>query len=146
MKYAGDKLEVISLACGLVGGNALEHATSTPESLAVLISQNLKHKNSYQSLRFLEELNGKVPFVHLHDVTAAHIFCMENPALLTARFLCASAFLKSSEIANLLQKCQPNVEIDPEYVRIINQNFISSSLSLYIYLYICILCWSSAGS
>lgn len=118
MKYGGsDKLEVISLACGLVGGNVLQHvAISTPESLAVLISQSLKHGNRYISLRFLEELNGKVPIVHLHDVTAAHIFCMENSALHTHRFLCASAFLKSSEIANLLQKCQPDVKIDHEYV------------------------------
>lgn len=114
LKYNGEKLEVVTLACGLVGGDSLMKSTF-PSSIVPLLSQFLKDKLNYQILRFLEELNGKIPIVHVQDVTSAHIFCMENSAI-NGRFLCASAFLKSFEIATLLQTCHPEIKIDDEFI------------------------------
>lgn len=95
LKYNGDKLKVVSLVTGLVGGDPVQSTMSS--SMKVLLSQIFRDKGQYQVLRFLEELCGKIPIVHLQDVNQAHIFCMENSAL-NGRFLCASAFLKSSDI------------------------------------------------
>lgn len=104
---------MVSLACGLVGGDAIQ--SNIPESVAVLIAQYLNDKNRYEVLRFLEELNGKLPILHLQDVTSAHIFCMENSEI-KGRFLCASAFLKSSEIANFLEKFHQETKIEDGFI------------------------------
>lgn len=107
----GKKLEVASLVCGLVGGYTLQ--SSIAESMRALISQITKDKTRYQTLRFLEEVIGKVPIVHIEDVMAAHIFCVENAGS-TGRFLCASDLLKSAELATLIQSCWPDITIPDE--------------------------------
>ncbi|KAI5647149.1 hypothetical protein M9H77_33154 [Catharanthus roseus] len=113
LKYNTENLQVVSLACGLVGGDAIQ--SNIPESVAVLIAQYLNDKNRYEVLRFLEELNGKLPILHLQDVTSAHIFSMENSEI-KGRFLCASAFLKSSEIANFLEKFHQETKIEDGFI------------------------------
>lgn len=101
LKYNGEKLKVVSLAIGVVGGETVQSTMSS--STKVLSSQILRDKGFYRVLRFLEELSGKIPIVHVQDVNEALIFCMENSAL-NGRFLCASAFLKSSQIPASVQK------------------------------------------
>nr|WET52732.1 oxidoreductase 3 [Callicarpa americana] len=111
--YNGKGIEVVSLACGLVGGDTLQSFMSG--STTVLTSQALNDGSRYKVLRVLEELLSKVPIVHIQDVTEAHIFSMENSAI-NGRFLCASAFLKSAEMASLIQKLHPDIIILPEYI------------------------------
>lgn len=99
---------MVSLACGLVGGGTVQSTMS--ESLAMTISQGLNDIMRYKVLRFLEELLGKVPIVHIKDVIEAHIFSMENSNI-NGRFLCASDFLKSAEIASIIKRCEPEIHI-----------------------------------
>lgn len=110
LSYDGE-IEVVSLVCGLVGGETI--LSSIPESTGVLMSQVTKNKRRYQTLRFLEELLGKVPILHVGDVCDAHIFCMETPSI-KGRFLCASAYLSSAEIASHYRKNCPDMEIPDE--------------------------------
>ncbi|KAL5572075.1 hypothetical protein UlMin_021672 [Ulmus minor] len=84
----GGGLEVVTLVCGLVGGDTL--LSFTP-------------------------LNGKIPIVHIQDVCEAHIFCMENPSL-KGRFLCASSFISSIEIAAYYQENYPKFHVEKEYL------------------------------
>ncbi|CAN6568295.1 unnamed protein product [Malus baccata var. baccata] len=113
LKHTSGDLEVVSIACGLVGGDTL--LTAMPESMGVLISQITKDSRRYQTLRFLEELLGKVPIVHIEDVCEAHILCMEKPSI-NGRFLCVSAYLSSAEIASHWEKNYPGLRIAEEFV------------------------------
>lgn len=108
-KNAG--LEVVTLACGLVGGDAL--LLFTPLSVAVFLCQLTSSAIEYQSLRFLEELLGKIPIIHIDDVCDAHIFCIENPSI-NGRFLCASSSVSSAEIASYYQQRYPKLQVKPE--------------------------------
>lgn len=111
LSYNGRGIQVVSLVCGLVGGDTVQSSMS--ESMGALISQALNDKSRYKVLRFLEELLGKVPILHIQDSTEAHIFSMENSHI-NGRFLCASDFLRSAEIGNLIQKRRPNISIPQE--------------------------------
>ncbi|CAN6710831.1 unnamed protein product [Malus baccata var. baccata] len=116
LSYGNQKnggLEVVTLACGLVGGDALLPFTSS--SVAVFISQLTNSATEYQLLRFLEELVGKIPIVHIDDVCDAHIFCMEKPSI-SGRFLCASSYVSSAEIATYYQQNYPIFQVKPEYL------------------------------
>ncbi|TYK17664.1 vestitone reductase-like [Cucumis melo var. makuwa] len=91
------KLEVVTLACGLIAGDTLH--PSPAATTTVTFSQFIDESEPFKLLRFLEELDGKVPLVHIDDVCEAHIFCMEQTSI-HGRFLCATSFLSSPEIAN----------------------------------------------
>ncbi|CAH9097222.1 unnamed protein product [Cuscuta europaea] len=107
-------IQVVSLVTGAVGGRETLQSWM-PESLGLFVSQVTNDKKRYEGLRFLEELVGKVPIVHLEDVTAAHIFCMENPEI-NGRFLCANSYLKSAEIASFYQHHFPAITIPQEFI------------------------------
>lgn len=109
----GDLELVVSITCGLVGGDTL--LPTLAESVGVLTSQVTNNKARYQVLRFLEELLGKVPIVHIKDVCEAHILCMEKPSI-TGRFLCATAHLSSAEIASHWKKYHPEINIGVLFV------------------------------
>ncbi|XP_061353004.1 NADPH HC-toxin reductase 2-like isoform X2 [Gastrolobium bilobum] len=109
----GDGLEVVSLACGLVGGETL--LSYTPLSVAVLISQVKDNEATYMALKFLEELDGKIPIVHVDDVCEAHIFCAENPSI-KGRFLVASSYTSSADIANCYFQTYPEFHLKKKYL------------------------------
>ncbi|KAK3026575.1 hypothetical protein RJ639_041595 [Escallonia herrerae] len=109
----GGELEVVTLPCGLVGGDT--YLSYTPTSVSVILSQITDSANEYQSLKFLEELLGKVPLVHVEDVCEAHVFCM-NERSITGRFLCASSYVSSAEIANHYHKNYPEFHVKQEYL------------------------------
>ncbi|KAL6575654.1 hypothetical protein OROHE_001031 [Orobanche hederae] len=113
LSYNGKGIHVVSLACGLVGGDTIQ--TFMSESMGLLISQATHDGVRYKILSILEDLLAKVPIVHIHDVTEAHIFSMENSDI-NGRFLCASDFLRSAEIASLIQKCQHDISIPQEFI------------------------------
>ncbi|GJY64009.1 anthocyanidin reductase ((2S)-flavan-3-ol-forming)-like protein [Tanacetum coccineum] len=99
-----NELEVVTLCCGLVGGGILRSG-----SPSVFISQISSDMMQYQPLRYLEELLGKVPIVHIDDVCRAHIFCAETPSV-NGRFLCASSFVSTGEMAKYYQKSFPQLK------------------------------------
>lgn len=107
----GDRLEVVTLDVGLVGGETL--LSYTPLTVAMYISQLTNSKYLYQALRFTEDLLGKVPMVHIDDVCEAHIFCMENPSI-NGRFCCASSYVSSAQIANYYQQNYPEFHVKQE--------------------------------
>ncbi|XVE77259.1 hypothetical protein DITRI_Ditri13aG0047800 [Diplodiscus trichospermus] len=126
LRYDG-KLEVVSLVCGLVGGETL--LSSMPGSVGVLISQPTKNKMCYYALRYMEELMGKVPILHIEDVCNAHIFCMETPSI-RGRFLCASAYLSTAEIASHYRKNYRDIEIPDEFVEKMEREIVWGSTKL----------------
>lgn len=102
------ELEVVTLACGLVGGDTF--LPLMPESPKDIVSQIIDYPFGYQALRFLEELLGKIPLVHIDDVIDAHIFSMGNDSL-TGRFLCVSDYVSSAEIASYWRKIRPQINV-----------------------------------
>lgn len=109
--YNNDGLEVVTLACGVVGGDAL--LSQTPNSVSALISQLTDNPYYYQLIRALEEMLGKVPIIHVDDVCETHIFCMEKPSI-HGRFLCSSSYISLAEITEYYQRNYPQYHIKPE--------------------------------
>ncbi|XP_042495861.1 putative anthocyanidin reductase [Macadamia integrifolia] len=103
-----NKLEFVSLVCGLVGGDTV--LPYIPTSFAMLMSQPLNDPISYGTLEFLQELLGKVPIVHIDDVCEAHVFCMDQRSL-QGRFLFTSDFLTTKEIADYFCRYHPEISI-----------------------------------
>jgi nucleoside-diphosphate-sugar epimerase len=100
-EYDNGRLEVVTLACGLVGGETLlPHISSSSETMVSLLTGNSFFLNA---LKFLQELLGSIPLVHIEDVCRAHIFCMEKPSM-KGRFLCAATNPTIREIAIYLQE------------------------------------------
>ncbi|KAH7839762.1 hypothetical protein Vadar_008476 [Vaccinium darrowii] len=107
------KLEVVSLPCGLVGGdNTL--LSKLPLSVNAFLSQITGNLSLYDSLRFLQELLGSIPLVHIDDVCEAHIFCMEKESL-RGRFLCTAVDTNVQEIASYYQENYPLFKISYEF-------------------------------
>nr|XP_043622312.1 putative anthocyanidin reductase [Erigeron canadensis] len=116
VKANDHELEIVTLTCGLVGGASyLPHLAG---SVLTLLSQVLNNAASYNNaLRHMEELLGKIPIVHIDDVWRAHIFCAETPSV-QGRFLCARAYISSSEIAKYYQETYPQYcHFNQEYLR-----------------------------
>uniref|UniRef100_A0A7N0UCM3 NAD-dependent epimerase/dehydratase domain-containing protein n=1 Tax=Kalanchoe fedtschenkoi TaxID=63787 RepID=A0A7N0UCM3_KALFE len=102
------EIEVVSLTTGLVGGDTI--LGYAPDCMKTLLSQVTGEEVYYRMLRFIEELVGKIPIVHVEDVINAHIYCMENPSI-TGRFLCANGYLKTAEIADYWARHYPSIRI-----------------------------------
>ncbi|TXG63002.1 hypothetical protein EZV62_009996 [Acer yangbiense] len=107
------EVEMVTLPLGVVGGDTFQ--SYTPLSVALFISLLTNGEFTYQALRFLEELVGKLPIVHIDDVCEAHIFCMEQPSI-RGRFLCANSYVSSSEIADYYRKNYPEHHVKQEYL------------------------------
>ncbi|KAJ9539305.1 hypothetical protein OSB04_032038 [Centaurea solstitialis] len=107
------KLEVVTLSCGMVGGRG--HLPYVTGSVMTLISQVINNATQYQLLRYIEELLGKIPIVHVEDVCRAHIFCAETP-LVNGRFLCSSSYVTSAEMAKYYQENYPQFHLNQEYL------------------------------
>lgn len=106
-------LEVVSLACGLVGGNSC--LSYTPLSVVVFLSLITNDINAYQSLKFLEDFLGKVPIVHIEDVCEALIFSLEAPSM-NGRFLCSSSYVAIAEMADYYKRNYPAFHVEQEYL------------------------------
>ncbi|KAI4355204.1 hypothetical protein L6164_003998 [Bauhinia variegata] len=109
----GGGLEVVTLACGLVGGETL--LSSLPLSVQLFISPLKDNELAFYSVRFLEELLGKVPIVHIGDVCEAHIFCIEKPSI-SGRFLVASSYVSSADFANYCLQTYPDSRVKQKYL------------------------------
>uniref|UniRef100_A0A2P2JUS7 Vestitone reductase-like isoform X1 n=1 Tax=Rhizophora mucronata TaxID=61149 RepID=A0A2P2JUS7_RHIMU len=106
------KLEVVTLACGLVGGETL--LSSVPMSVQAILSQVTGNPFGYEALRYIEELLGSVPLVHIDDVCEAHVFAMEKPSM-KGRFLCAVTSPTVREMANYYEENYSDIKIDAKF-------------------------------
>ncbi|KAL5096681.1 hypothetical protein RYX36_001008 [Vicia faba] len=118
MRYGKDenesgRLKVVSLDIGLVGGDALLSYMSA--SVAVLISQVKDNEALHQSLKFVEDICGKIPLVHVDDVCEAHIFCAENPSI-NGKILLANSYVSSVEITNYYRQNYPKFKLKEKYL------------------------------
>ncbi|CAK8530525.1 unnamed protein product [Lathyrus sativus] len=106
-------IEVVSLAVGLVGGDAI--LNYIPTSVATLIAQVKDDEAMHQSLKFVEDICGKIPLVHVDDVCEAHIFCAEDPSI-NGRFLLANSYVSSVEIAKYYLQNYPEFNLKEKYL------------------------------
>jgi nucleoside-diphosphate-sugar epimerase len=110
-EYDNGSLEVVTLACGLVGGETvLPYVPSSSEAILSLLTGNLFFLNA---LTFLQEFLGSIPLVHIEDVCRAHIFCMEKPSM-QGRFLCAATNPTIRDFAIYFQEKFPEYQIAKE--------------------------------
>uniref|UniRef100_A0A7N0V686 NAD-dependent epimerase/dehydratase domain-containing protein n=1 Tax=Kalanchoe fedtschenkoi TaxID=63787 RepID=A0A7N0V686_KALFE len=107
-------LEVVSLACGLVGGDTL--LPYAPFTMQVILSPLTGNPGLYNGLAFMQEVVGSIPLVHIDDVCEAHIFCMERESM-KGRFICAVGDPTIGDIANHYQQNFPQAKIAQESVR-----------------------------
>ncbi|KAG8363270.1 hypothetical protein BUALT_Bualt19G0004700 [Buddleja alternifolia] len=107
------KMEVVTLACGLVGGENL--IPNLSGSVITFLAQLTNDEFTLNSLKFLEELLAKIPIVHIDDVCDAHIFCMKQSSM-NGRFLCANAYISTAEIAGYYKKNYPEFSIRKEHL------------------------------
>ncbi|KAL3370532.1 hypothetical protein AABB24_007535 [Solanum stoloniferum] len=114
LNFGKDGFEVVSLGFGLVGGTTL--VSNISRSMANMLSVVTDDEIYYNQLKFIEEVDGKVPIIHIEDVCEAHIFSMENNDSMNGRFLCASAFVSSAEIASYYQQNYPEFHINQKYL------------------------------
>lgn len=105
------KLEVVTLPCGLVGGDTL--LSFVPLSVEVMFSQLICKLPTFKGLQLMEELLGSIPILHIEDICDAHIFCMEKPSM-RGRFLCAAANPTIREMATYFRRNYPQFEITEE--------------------------------
>ena len=110
---SGDELQVASLACGLVGGGTLQNQVSG--SMGAVLSQLTGSLFHYEGLKFLQELLGTIPLIHVDDVCEAHIFCIEKPTM-KGRFLCSAVNATIIEIADFYRENYPKFKITEEYI------------------------------
>lgn len=113
LRYNG-AIEIVSIALGLVGGSTIR--PSLPVSLRALIAQATNDRAQYRMLRILEEVNGKVPVVHIEDACEAHIFCITQQHSISGRFLCASDYVKTADIARHIRESFPEIQIPEEFI------------------------------
>ncbi|GMI95549.1 hypothetical protein like AT4G27250 [Hibiscus trionum] len=109
----GKPLEVVTLACGLVGGDTL--LPYVPLSVEVMFSQLIGKRQTFEGLEFMEEVMGSVPILHIEDVCDAHIFCMEKPSM-RGRFLCAAANPTIREMAMYFRQNYSQYQISKEFM------------------------------
>lgn len=111
MSYETGGLEVVSLALGVVCGDTL--LSHTHGSILIAISQLMKNEVNYTILRYVEELLGRIPLVHTDDVCEAIVFCMEQSSM-SGRFLCASSYVSTAEMADYYHRNFPEFGVKQE--------------------------------
>ncbi|KAF8664166.1 hypothetical protein HU200_054914 [Digitaria exilis] len=83
--------EVVTLACGLVGGDTIQPYLGLLSSISMIVAPLTGHAVYHNTLLFLQSLMGSVPLSHVEDVCEAHVFCMDQPSM-AGRFLCAAGY------------------------------------------------------
>lgn len=100
--------EVVTLPCGLVAGDTV--LSHVPETLDCTVAPVTKKEPYFMLPMILQRLLGSVPLVHVDDVCAAHIFCMEQPSLM-GRFLCAAAYPTVHDVLDHYGSKYPHIDL-----------------------------------
>ncbi|KAL6841702.1 hypothetical protein ACP4OV_028214 [Aristida adscensionis] len=115
---AGDDraFEVVTLVCGLVGGDTL--LPYVPDSVQVVVSPLTGAEPWLGGLRFMQAFLGAVPLLHVDDACEAHAFCMDPPSL-AGRFLCAAAHPNLRDIVGHYRRRHP--ELNPPIKEVVGE-------------------------
>lgn len=81
--------EVVTLACGLVGGETIQPVLWS--SIPIIVAPLTGNEAYHNAFKFMQALLGSVPLVHIEDACEAHLFCMDRPAM-AGRFLCSAGY------------------------------------------------------
>uniref|UniRef100_A0ACD6A6N2 Uncharacterized protein n=1 Tax=Avena sativa TaxID=4498 RepID=A0ACD6A6N2_AVESA len=100
--------EVVTLPCGLVAGDTV--LGNVPETMESVVAPVTGREPYFMLPRILQRLLGSVPLVHVDDVCAAHIFCMEQPSL-SGRFLCAAAYPTVHDVLDHYGSKYPHLDL-----------------------------------
>ncbi|XP_073128539.1 NADPH HC-toxin reductase 1-like [Henckelia pumila] len=119
LSFDNGEMEVVTLACGLVGGETL--MPHTPESVKAILGLLVDDGFAYRALKFLENLLAKVPLAHIEDITNALVFCM-NEHSMNGRFLCANGYVSTADMALYCQKKYPEFSIKKEHLECLNRD------------------------
>ncbi|OEL35479.1 Anthocyanidin reductase [Dichanthelium oligosanthes] len=106
-------LEVVTLTCGLVGGDTIQPYLCS--SIPVIVSPLTGHAVHHNSLLFMQALLGSVPVAHVEDVCEAHAFCMDQPSM-AGRFLCAAGYPNMRDLLDRFVSKYPEIKIQLEQV------------------------------
>ncbi|XP_020576758.1 dihydroflavonol 4-reductase-like [Phalaenopsis equestris] len=101
-------MKVVSLVCGLVGGDGILQNLST--SMAAIISPLSRQWLPYNVLKLIQEMLGSIPLVHIDDVCEGHILCMENE-FISDRYICVSHWLVMQEMVDYYKLKFPNAQV-----------------------------------
>ncbi|KAJ3683068.1 hypothetical protein LUZ60_013295 [Juncus effusus] len=104
-------IEVVSLACGLVGGDTI--LSYVPGSMQSIISPLTGSEFGHGALKFLQGLLGSVPLVHIDDVCEAHVFCIEKPSM-AGRFLCVADYPVMKYFVDYFEEKYPDLRLIKE--------------------------------
>ncbi|KAF3328620.1 anthocyanidin reductase-like protein [Carex littledalei] len=111
--------EVVSLSIGLVGGETI--LSYLPGSVGVIVSSITGEMIFYSQLKFLQELLGSVPLVHIADLCDALIFCIEKPSM-AGRFVCAAAYPSIKDFVEFYRDVYPDIakikEVEGDFPRV----------------------------
>lgn len=105
------KFEVVSLTCGLVGGDTI--LPYTPESMYMILSPLIKIEIFHNVLKALQTLFSSIPLVHVEDVCEAQVFCIEQPVM-AGRFFCAVDYPTMKDFVGYLAKEFPDLNLIKE--------------------------------
>ncbi|XP_037466814.1 putative anthocyanidin reductase [Triticum dicoccoides] len=108
--------EVVTLPLGLVSGDTLlgriTEALEVAVSLLGRITEALEVAESrFGFMRLLQTVAGSVPLVHVDDVCAALVFCMERPSPVSGRFLCAAAYPNIHDVVDHYASKYPHLDL-----------------------------------
>ncbi|XP_047342110.1 putative anthocyanidin reductase [Impatiens glandulifera] len=102
-------VEVVSLICGLVGGD-VKMLAYVPGSVGAVVGQLTGNPFNYLSLKMIQELLGSVPLIHIEDICEALIFCMKQSSM-NGRFMCAAVDPTMSDMALYFLEKNPKFKI-----------------------------------
>ncbi|PKI35432.1 hypothetical protein CRG98_044175 [Punica granatum] len=105
--------EVVSLDCAEVAGETIHR--DVPLSTLVVLSPILGDHQAFFGLKYLQDVVGSVPLVHIDDVCEAHIFCAEKQSM-KGRFLCSATSVSIREISAYFRENYPEWEITEEFM------------------------------
>ncbi|XP_075478512.1 NADPH HC-toxin reductase 1-like [Primulina tabacum] len=111
LSFGNGEIEVVTLACGLVGGETLMPHTAL--SIKTILGFLTNDEFGYNALKFLENLLAKVPLAHIKDITNALVFCMKEQTM-NGRFLCANGYVSTTDMTRYCQKKYPEFSIKKE--------------------------------
>ncbi|KAF8668660.1 hypothetical protein HU200_051839 [Digitaria exilis] len=107
--------EVVTLACGLVGGDTIQPYLGLLSSISMIVAPLTGHAVYHNTLLFLQSLLGSVPLAHVEDVCEAHAFCMDQPSM-AGRFLCAAGYPNVRDFLDRFAAKYPDLKIRLEQV------------------------------
>lgn len=133
-------LEVVTLACGLVGGDSIQ--TYLWGSIAAIVAPLTGQAASHNALLFLQALLGSVPLVHVEDVCEAHVFCMEQESM-AGRFLCAAGYPNMRDIVDHFAAKHPDLKIQlTQYVHVLFSGRSECSVFTHACKHVSCVCFS----